>query len=238
MTLSDPNPRPTMADKKNHAQTAKITKNEAVRRALAALGRDAKLAALQAWIMQHFGHEMSTNHISTSKGDILRKEAGKDKPAAKKPAPKGTTSELQAAPAPTAPPTANGHRAPAGPSSAPARINKTDAMRQALGELGRDAKPAPIQAFLKDRFNLEMSTQLVYKYKSDLKAAKKPAAKKAGPKKRAPEPAVQPSSANTSPAQGGKAKGGILLADVLAVKFLVQRLGRDQLRGLIAAFAN
>jgi len=83
-----------MADKKNGAETArpmrggKITKNEAVRRALVELGDEAKLADLKEWIKNSFGYEMSTNHISTSKGDIFRKRGGPPKPAGKKRGPK------------------------------------------------------------------------------------------------------------------------------------------------------
>jgi hypothetical protein len=61
----------------------KITKQEAVRRALAHLGNDAKPTQMQGWIKEQLGIEMSTNHVSTAKGSIL-KAAGKGGSAKKK----------------------------------------------------------------------------------------------------------------------------------------------------------
>jgi hypothetical protein len=61
----------------------KVTKQEAVRQALAALGRTAKPLQLQAWIREHLGIEMTTDHVSTAKGIILRKK-GKAKSRGKK----------------------------------------------------------------------------------------------------------------------------------------------------------
>jgi hypothetical protein len=59
-----------------------ITKKEAVRRSLQKLGADAATADIQADIKKRFGFEMTTNHISTTKGE-LRKQASKNAPAAK-----------------------------------------------------------------------------------------------------------------------------------------------------------
>src|SRR5262245_34854582 len=67
-----------MAKKKNE-----MTKNEAVRQALAALGPDAKPMQMQPFIKEQFGIEMSTDHISTAKGEILRKQKAKKKPGPK-----------------------------------------------------------------------------------------------------------------------------------------------------------
>jgi hypothetical protein len=58
----------------------KLTKQEAVRRALQHFGNDAKPAQMRPWIRQELGIDMSPDHISTAKGDILRK-AGVKKPA-------------------------------------------------------------------------------------------------------------------------------------------------------------
>jgi hypothetical protein len=57
----------------------KVSKKEAVRRALKALGKGATPSALRPWIKQQFGIEMSADHISTAKGEILRKRYGKGK---------------------------------------------------------------------------------------------------------------------------------------------------------------
>src|SRR5439155_2686025 len=81
-----------------------MSKKEAVRRALAELGSDAKPSAMQPWIKQQFGIDMSTNHISASKGEIQSKskKAGKAKPAAKKlAAPKAAAKQVPKTPAGT-----------------------------------------------------------------------------------------------------------------------------------------
>src|SRR5947209_4418333 len=113
-----------MADKTNGQTSTKksMTKTEAVRRALAEFGPTAKLSEMQSFIKDRFGVEMSTNHISTSRGEILRKEAASKantatttattaKPAAKKPtastAAPQTLSTQQAAARSNAPPKAS-----------------------------------------------------------------------------------------------------------------------------------
>jgi hypothetical protein len=65
-------------------QPARMTKVEAVRRALKALGKDATPSQLQPYIKQTFGIEMTPAHVTTCKGGILRK--GRKKPG---PKPKG-----------------------------------------------------------------------------------------------------------------------------------------------------
>jgi hypothetical protein len=59
-----------------------ITKQEAVRRALAELGRDAKPTVIKGWVKEKHGIEMGTDHISTAKGQILREGRGKRKAGA------------------------------------------------------------------------------------------------------------------------------------------------------------
>ena len=80
----------------------KISKQEAVRRALAHFGNDAKPMQMQGWIRSEFGIEMGTDHISTAKGDILRKAGVKKKPASKKLGPKAQKAGPKAVPAPQA----------------------------------------------------------------------------------------------------------------------------------------
>jgi hypothetical protein len=76
----------------------KIKKKEAVRRSLQKLGTDAPLKEIQADIKKRFGIVMTTNHISTSRGEI-RKEAGKSKPASKTVDTKPAAQPARAAPA-------------------------------------------------------------------------------------------------------------------------------------------
>jgi hypothetical protein len=112
-----------MADKANGQAGASapkkgISKMEAVRRALSHLGGDAKPSEMQPWIKQQFGIQMSTDHISTYKGDIRRKQTGRakgpaptaggtsspgtPKPAVKKPAASKPAPKKPAAPRPQA----------------------------------------------------------------------------------------------------------------------------------------
>jgi hypothetical protein len=74
---------------------ADITKQEAVSRALAELGRDAKPMRIQGWVRDTFGIDMGTDHISTAKGQILREK----KPAASRQSPAALAPAVRPAPA-------------------------------------------------------------------------------------------------------------------------------------------
>jgi hypothetical protein len=67
---------------KTNESTAKggITRKEAVRQALAALAKDATRADLQKFMKDHYGFEMTLDHISSCKSEI-QKEKGHKKPA-------------------------------------------------------------------------------------------------------------------------------------------------------------
>jgi hypothetical protein len=122
-----------MAEKANTsaatATTTSISKKEAVRRALAELGTDAPLARLQAQIKSKFGFDLSTNHISSAKSDILREPASPAKPVAA-PAPVGATPSAPAA-------------TPAPRPAAPARTNGVSRLQKKSGAKGK-ARPAPV----------------------------------------------------------------------------------------------
>jgi len=62
-------------------------KMDAVRRALAKLGRKAKPAQIRDHIKNRFGMDLSADLISTYKGEIARKRKGKKKGAKKQSAP-------------------------------------------------------------------------------------------------------------------------------------------------------
>jgi hypothetical protein len=63
------------------AKKKALTKREAVRRAIADLGRDAMPLQLQGHIRSKYGIEMSADHISVEKRKTLLKEAASAKPA-------------------------------------------------------------------------------------------------------------------------------------------------------------
>jgi hypothetical protein len=83
------------------------TKREAVERALASLGRDAKPKRIQVFVKERFGIDMSPDHISNYKSDIRRRKGKKRKGKGGRPAA-----------APTAP--------AAGPRTAPGAIPLAD----------------------------------------------------------------------------------------------------------------
>src|SRR5450755_1991739 len=109
-----------MADKKNGAQGAgsatatetgrkrkKITKVEAVGRAMAALGEDASRGDLQGYVRQKFGVKIGLDHISNCKGELAKRAAKATKPAG----PQAAAAKSAAAPAASRKPTAPESRA-------------------------------------------------------------------------------------------------------------------------------
>jgi hypothetical protein len=102
-------------------------------------------------------------------------------------------------------------------------ISKKEAIRRALGELGRDAKPAQIQPYIKETFGLVMTPAHITTAKGELlrgKGGKGKAAKgkKAAPNlptpAAAPAPPAQPPA--KAPAGGSRSGGGISLEDIRA----------------------
>jgi hypothetical protein len=242
-----------MAEQKNTkmkgtSPAIKITKVEALRRALDKLGQDAKTDDIQAFLKKRFGIEMTKDHIYVSRGDI-RKKMAKKKTMAKPEARAQPASRLKAKPATALPSRtgeANGRRPgimyPTAKTEAVA-ITKIASVGQALKELGKDATSLDIQGFLKKRFGLEISREHITKYKGDIhrkmvrkgKPAKSGAAKPVAGKV-VPVPQVQPSAASQTKASAGK--GVIQLDDILLVKELIGRVGIDNLGKLIAMFGK
>jgi hypothetical protein len=74
-----------MAQKKNGGQQGQggMTKLDAVRQALAALGGDAKPLAIQAYLKDRLGMEVKTNLISVYKKDLARRAAAQGTAAKK-----------------------------------------------------------------------------------------------------------------------------------------------------------
>lgn len=105
-------------------------------------------------------------------------------------------------------------------------ISKIDAVRKALEELGKKAKPGAIREFVKEKFGLEMSLSHVSNCKTHLRKKKR--------KKKTAEPA--PATAAAAPAKVASARAsgsGVSLSDIAAVKDLVGRVGEENLKGLI-----
>jgi hypothetical protein len=124
----------------------KISKQEAVRRALAHFGNDAKPAQMKPWIKAELGIEMSTDHISTAKGDILRKAGLKGrrspKRAAKAPARKSASKAVP----PPAPPAHEGPK-PAAAKAGDIPLDDILYVKELVGRVGPEQLHRLIDAF-------------------------------------------------------------------------------------------
>jgi hypothetical protein len=112
------------------AVTSGLTKQEAVRRALAALGKQATAKDIQKHVKETFNLEMTIDHIYTAKSSALGKGKKKaTKPTAKRPSPPepipGAKSPVQPAPV--------GHKTPGAIS-----LGDIEAVKGLLGRLGAD----------------------------------------------------------------------------------------------------
>jgi hypothetical protein len=88
-------------------------------------------------------------------------------------------------------------------------------VRAAMAELGNDAKPLDLQAYIKTNYNEELHTQIISNYKFQIK-------KKLGT-----------SSGKRGPGRPAAAAGALRVEDFEAVRGLVSRLGADQVKRLI-----
>jgi hypothetical protein len=107
-------------------------------------------------------------------------------------------------------------------------MTKVEAVRQALAELGPDAKPKQLQGYVKDTFGIDMTLGHVSVTKRQIlkkAAGKKPRAQRSVARKVQPTPVTQ-------------ASPGIGLADIEAVKGLLERVGAVSLHKLIAVMAR
>ena len=160
----------------------------------------------------------------------------------------------------------NAKMAPA--KSASAGLSKLELLRQAIKQLGKDAKPLQIQAHVKDTFGVEISTNHISAAKTEIlrkmAGGAKPATSTAAAKPATPKPSAKPASkpvaqkpvAQKSAAQttapkvvaparavgheagNGKKTAGISLHDIQDAKELVGRVGAVQLRELIDLLAK
>jgi hypothetical protein len=96
-----------------------------------------------------------------------------------------------------------------------------DLIREALGRLGKNAMPLHIQKSVKDKHGVELSTSLISNYKSYLQSMgkRKKAGRKPGPK-------------SATAAANGTRSTGISMADIQAVKSLVDTMGAAKVQQL------
>jgi hypothetical protein len=108
-------------------------------------------------------------------------------------------------------------------------LTKRETVRRALAELGPAAKPGEIQAFLREKYHLEMSSNMVSSYKSQL-------IKKAGGLKKKRGRKSKPARSELAPR--AETTDGVSLKDLHAIKELANRLGVGKLRALIDLLAH
>lgn len=119
-------------------------------------------------------------------------------------------------------------------------ITKKEAVRQALKGLGRNAKPAQLQPYIKATFGLDMTPAHITTAKGELHRGKaKAAGRKQEPPSKSPAVAAAPQQSAPKAPQGGNGDaGGVSLKDLGVVKELLGRVGADGLRTLINLLAQ
>jgi hypothetical protein len=112
------------------------------------------------------------------------------------------------------------------------KVSKTQAVREALRDLGRDAMPTTIWAHVMKRYNLDMSLNHISNIKSTLN---KNAPKRGRPKKDKGSIAVVAvvESSKPAPSNGKRAGAAVDFKDIEVTKELAQRVGVKQLHALI-----
>jgi hypothetical protein len=114
-------------------------------------------------------------------------------------------------------------------------ITKKEAVRQALGKLGKDASRPGIQKFVKDTYGLQMTLDHISNCKGELKRKKRPS--KTVVTKQSVASDQEPKKPASAPARESESNG-ISLEDIEAVKDLVERVGAGSLRKLIDVMAR
>jgi len=90
------------------------------------------------------------------------------------------------------------------------QVTQKAMVQAAINSLGWDAKPQPMQEFIKKEFNKDLAANIISNYKSVLKRE----------------------GGKSTGAKRGR-KGGAQFADLEAVRGLVSRLGAEQVKKLV-----
>ena len=104
-----------------------------------------------------------------------------------------------------------------------------DAVREALRQLGWDAKPAQIQGFIKEKFGVEMTLDHISNYKSDIR-------RKSGKgKKRGRKPGPKPAAAGAAPkaAANSRRRSHLSIQEADTLRRLLRDVEPGALKGMI-----
>jgi hypothetical protein len=112
-------------------------------------------------------------------------------------------------------------------------LKKMEAVRRALAELGKDAKPIDLQSHIRDKYGIEMGAKHISVCKGKIRmAARKRAARKPAAKQTATATADErPVSNGRRPATAQPAIG--LAQQVARLKQVVQTIGKDEAKSII-----
>jgi len=108
-------------------------------------------------------------------------------------------------------------------------VSKMDAVREALRQLGWDAKPAQIQGFIKEKFGVEMTLDHISNYKSDIR-------RKGGKgKKRGRKPGPKPAAAGAAPkaAANSRRRSHLSIQEADTLRRLLRDVEPGALKGMI-----
>jgi hypothetical protein len=108
-------------------------------------------------------------------------------------------------------------------------VSKMDAVREALRQLGWDAKPAQIQGFIKEKFGVEMTLDHISNYKSDIR-------RKSGKgKKRGRKPGPKPAAAGAAPkaAANSRRRSHLSIQEADTLRRLLRDVEPGALKGMI-----
>jgi hypothetical protein len=108
-------------------------------------------------------------------------------------------------------------------------VSKMDAVREALRQLGWDAKPAQIQGFIKEKFGVEMTLDHISNYKSDIR-------RKSGKgKKRGRKPGPKPGAAKAAPkaAANSRRRSHLSIQEADTLRRLLRDVEPGALKGMI-----
>jgi hypothetical protein len=112
-------------------------------------------------------------------------------------------------------------------------VNKMNAVREALRELGMDAKPAAIQTFIKDKFGVEMTLDHISNYKSSIR-------RKGGKgRRRGRKPGPKPGAAAAAPkAHHGRRRSHLSIEEADTLRRLLRDIDPGALKGMIDVLAR
>lgn len=130
---------------------------------------------------------------------------------------------------------------------APGSMSKKEAVRRALQDLGREAKPLQIRDHVKQHYHIDMGLDHISTVKGEIlretgqakPTAEKPTtAKPAAPQAAAAKPPIHNEESAKAAMPQAMGIQGIALTDIETVKELLQRLGATSLKKLIDVMAR